>query len=98
MGQQGDVGHAGRPERDRHRHRHQRDTPVYQRELPGPRQRRSQRAGQPRLIGQLAQQHRPGVPDQALAVSGHFQRAVPARILHDEERSCPGNSNGVVTA
>ncbi len=35
----GDVVHAGRPERDRHRHGNQRDTPVHQRELPGPRQR-----------------------------------------------------------
>ncbi len=54
--------------------------------------------GQPGLVGQLAQQHCPGVPDQALALAGHLQPVVPPRILHDEERSCPGNSNGVVTA
>jgi hypothetical protein len=102
MSQQGDVGHAGGPQRDRHRHGHQRHAPVYQRGLPGPRQRGPQRGpqrgGQPRLVGQLAQQHGPGVPDQALAVPGHFQRVVPARILHHEERSCLGDSNGVVTA
>ena len=36
-------------------------------------------------------QHRPGVPDQALALAGHRQPMIPPRILHDEERSCRGN-------
>ena len=85
--QQGDVVHAGGPEHDRHRHGHQRHTPVHQRELPRPRQRRSQRRGQPHLVGQLAQQHRPGMADQALAVRGHRQPLVPRRILRIEERS-----------
>jgi hypothetical protein len=89
--QQGDVAHAGRPERDRHRHGHQRDTPARQRELPGSRQRRPQRRGQPRLVGQLAQQHRPGMPDQALALAGYRQPVIPPRMIHDEERSCLGN-------
>src|SRR5229473_3046207 len=36
-------------------------------------------------------QHRPGVPDQALALAGHLQPVIPPRIIHDEERSCLGN-------
>ena len=47
VGQQGDVGHAGGPERDRRRHGHQRHAAVHQRELPFACQRRSQRRGQP---------------------------------------------------
>jgi hypothetical protein len=91
MGQQGDVIHAGGAERDRHRHGHQRHTPVHQRELPLARQRRSQCGGQPGPVSQLPQQHRPGVPDQALALAGHLQPVIPPRIIHDEERSCLGN-------
>jgi hypothetical protein len=75
MGQQGDVVHAGGPERDRHRHAHQRDTPVHQRELPGPCQRRSQRGSQPRLVGQFAQQRSPCLPDQAPAAAGRSPSA-----------------------
>ena len=63
-----------------------RSTSGASRPAPAPAQRR----GQPGLVGQLAQQDRPGVADQALAVPSHFQRVVPARILHHEERSCPG--------
>jgi len=92
--QQGDAGHAGGPERAM-------DTSA----MPGPpagtfrpAQRRPQRGGQPGLGGQRAQQHRPGVPAQALAVPGHSQRAIPARILHDEERSRLTDCTGVVTA
>ena len=59
--------------------------------FPVARQRRSQRGGQPGLVGQLPQQHRPGVPDQALALAGHRQPVIPPRIIHDEERSCLGN-------
>jgi hypothetical protein len=91
MSQHGDVVHAGRPQRDRHRHGHQRHTPVDQRELPPACQRQPQGRGQPRLIGQLPQQHRPGVPDQALTLAGHLQPVIPPRIIHDEERSCLGN-------
>ena len=50
-----------------------------------------QGGGQPRLVGQLAQQYCPGVPDQALALAGHRQPVIPPRIIHDEERSCLGN-------
>jgi O-methyltransferase involved in polyketide biosynthesis len=55
---------------------------------PGSFLRRSQCRGQPHLIGQLAQQHRPGLPHQSLAVAGHIQRMVPPRIVCHEERSC----------
>jgi len=41
--QQGDVVHAGRPQRDRHRHRDQRYPAIDQRELPRPAQRRAER-------------------------------------------------------
>jgi hypothetical protein len=61
---------------------------VHQRELPGPRQRRSQRGGQPGLVGQLAQQHRPSMPDQPVGLSGDPQPVIPRRILHREVRSC----------
>jgi hypothetical protein len=71
--------------------RDQRRTAVHQRELPLARQRRSQRRGQPGPVGQLPQEHRPGVPDQALALAGYRQPVIPPRILHDEERSCLGN-------
>jgi hypothetical protein len=43
MGQQRDVVHAGRPQRDRHRHRDQRHPAVNQRELPLPAQRPAER-------------------------------------------------------
>jgi len=95
MGQQRDVVHAGGPERDRHRHRDQRHPAVNQRELPLPAQRRAERWRQAALIGQLAQQHRPGVTDQALCVRGHGQVPVPARILRHEERSSFGRSQTV---
>ena len=41
--------------------------------------------------GQLPQEHRTGVPGQALALGGHHQPVIPLRMLHDEERSCLGN-------
>ena len=56
-----------------------------------PRQRGPQGGGQPGLVGQLAQQYCPGVPDQALALAGHRQPVIPPRIIHDEERSCLGD-------
>jgi len=59
--------------------------------FPLPRQRCPQGGGQPGPVGQLAQQHCPGVPDQALALAGHRQPVIPPRIIHDEERSCLGN-------
>jgi len=42
---------------------------VDQRELPDPGQRRAQGGRQPALIGELAQQRRPGMADQAVAAS-----------------------------
>ena len=42
-------------------------------------------------VGQLPQEHRTGVPDQALALAGHHQPVIPLRMLHDEERSFLGN-------
>ena len=48
-------------------------TPVEKRGLPRALQRRSQPAGQPRLVGRLPQQHRPGVPDQARPAAGDRQ-------------------------
>ena len=66
-------------------------TPGPPGELPGARQRRSQGGGQRGLVGQLPQQHRTRVPDQALALAGHRQPVIPPRIVHDEERSCLGN-------
>jgi hypothetical protein len=44
-----------------------------------------------RLVGQLPQQDRAGVPDQALPVRGDLQPVVPPVMLHGEERSSPGD-------
>ena len=66
--------------------------------FPRSRQRRSRRAGQPGLAGQLAQQHRTGMPGQALARAGHRQLVVPPGIVQDEERSCRRNHVSAVTA
>jgi hypothetical protein len=54
LGGIGKPGPCG-PQHDRHRHGHQRHTAVDQRELPGTRQRRAERGGQPGPVGQLAQ-------------------------------------------
>jgi hypothetical protein len=47
----------------------------------------SQGNGPPDLVGQLAQLHRPGVPDQALGLASYLQTVIPPRIPHDEGRS-----------
>jgi hypothetical protein len=47
--------------------------------------------GESRLVGRLAEQHRPGVADQARPVRGDLQGMVPPVMLHGEERSNPGN-------
>jgi enoyl-CoA hydratase/carnithine racemase len=90
-----DIAHAPRPERDHHRHGDQRHPAVNQRELPRPAQRRAERGGQTAPIGQLAQQHRPGMTDQPIGIRGHGQVPVPARILRHEERSSFGRSQTV---
>jgi hypothetical protein len=43
----------------------------------------------PAWSAQLAQQHRPGMPDQPVSLSGDPQPVIPRRILHRGERSCP---------
>jgi len=63
--------------------------PVDQRELPLPRHCRAQRRGQPGLIVQLAQQHRPAMPGQALALASHFILLSPPVSSMSEERSLP---------
>jgi len=63
-----------------------------------PAQRRPQRGGQPGLGGHAGAVLLRTLAAQALAVPGHSQRAIPARILHDEERSRLTDCTGVVTA
>ena len=41
----------------------------------------------------LAQQHAAAMPDQARPVIRDLQAVVPAVMLHDEERSSPGDCN-----
>ncbi len=95
--QQGDVAHAGRPERDRGRQRDQHGAPVEDGRgalLP---QGRAELPGQSRLVGGLAEQDRAGVADQPGPVGSDLQGMVPPVMLHGEERSSPGNAC-VVTA
>jgi hypothetical protein len=87
VGEQGDVAHAGGPERDRDGHRDQHGPPVQERRRARLPQRRAQGGGEPGLIGALAEQDRAGVADQALCVRGDLQGMVPSVKLHGEERS-----------
>src|SRR5258708_4979910 len=57
--------------------------------LPRPGQYRAEPRGQPAPVGELAQQHRPGMPGQASPFAGHLRPVVPPRMLHGEKRSCP---------
>jgi hypothetical protein len=85
--EQGDVAHAGRPERDRGRQGHQHDAPVEQRRRALLPQRRAHLRGQPGLVGRLTEQDRAGVADQAGSFRGDLQGMVPPVMLHGEERS-----------
>jgi hypothetical protein len=58
-----------------------------------PPQRRAQPGGQSRLVSGLAQQDRADGPGQAHPVARDLQGMAPAVMLHDEERSSPGDCN-----
>jgi hypothetical protein len=90
-----DVAHARGPQRDRDRHRHQHDPPVQDRRLPRLPQPGAQPAGQSRLVGGLAEQDCAGVADEAGPGGGDLQGMVPPASC--EERSSPGELQGVVT-
>jgi hypothetical protein len=88
--EQGDVAHAGRPERDRRGQRDKHGAPVEGRRgalLP---QRRAELPGQSCLVSGLAEQDRAGVPDQAGSFGGDLQGMVPPVMLHGGERSSSG--------
>ena len=87
VGEQGDVAHAGGPERDRDGHRDQHGPPVQERRRARLPQRRAQGGGEPGLVSGLAEQDRPGMADQPLPLCGDLQGMVPPVKLHDEERS-----------
>jgi hypothetical protein len=82
-----DVGQRGGAQRDGDGRRCQRDAAAELRGLPSLGQGRVKPGGQAALVGELAQQDRAGVPDQAVPVGSDFQGMVPGRILHREERS-----------
>ena len=91
MRQQGDVAHAGGPERDRGRQRHEHGTPVEDGRGARLPQRRAELPGQSGLVGGLAEQDRAGVADQPGPVRGDLQGMVPPVMLHGEERSSSGD-------
>jgi hypothetical protein len=68
-------------ERDRHRQGDQHLGPIPPARHGAGREHPGQRRRQPRTVRALAQQHRPGMPDQPLPVGHHGQPTVPSRSL-----------------
>ena len=87
VGEQGDVAHAGRPERDRDGQRREHGPAVEQRRRALPQQGGAQSCGEPELVGGLAEQDGARVADQPFPVRGDLQGMVPPVMLHGEERS-----------
>ena len=85
--EQGDVAHAGGPERDRGRQRDEHGAPVEDGRAAFLPQRPAELRSQSGLVGGLAEQDRSGVADQPCSVGGDLQGMVPPVMLHGEERS-----------
>jgi hypothetical protein len=89
--QQGDVAHAGGPERDRGGQRDQHGAPVEGGRRALLPQRRAQLRGESCLAGGLSEQDRAGVADQPGPAGGDLQGVVPPVMLHGGERSSSGD-------
>ncbi|WP_440070389.1 hypothetical protein [Streptosporangium sp. OZ121] len=87
VGQQGDLPHASRSQRDRDRELDERHAPVPYRggRLSG--EHCAQRRGQSRLISAFTQEYGSGVSDEPFAVPADRQAAVPWRSVHPKGAS-----------
>lgn len=85
MGEQRDVGHAGRAEHDRHGQGHQDRAPIPPARPAAARQSLVQSAGQAGPVRALTQQHCARVTDQTLSARADNQPLIPPATLTHQE-------------